>query len=159
MACAGALIVLALATLPSAEHEASNADLLQAAETAFTQGLAARTNSGDAKAFFTLSVTDTYIGCVDLPRFHNKLEEGLLTAAKSAWDEAVSLGERHGYRNAQASVLAPTGTIGLMMDCDTTGIEPDLALVKTKKLVGGGTMRIVNQTVPRALRRLGYTEE
>src|SRR6266702_850239 len=85
--------------------------------------------------------------------------EGVLTAAKSAWDEAVALGEQHGYRNAQASVLAPTGTIGLMMDCDTTGIEPDLALVKTKKLVGGGTMRIVNQTVPRALVRLGYTQE
>jgi ribonucleoside-diphosphate reductase alpha chain len=85
--------------------------------------------------------------------------EGLLQAAKSSWDEAISLGEQHGYRNAQSSVLAPTGTIGLMMDCDTTGVEPDLALVKTKKLVGGGTMRIVNQTVPRALRRLGYSEE
>jgi ribonucleoside-diphosphate reductase alpha chain len=85
--------------------------------------------------------------------------EAMLTAAKQAWDEAVALGERHGYRNAQASVLAPTGTIGLMMDCDTTGIEPDLALVKTKKLVGGGTMRIVNTTVPRALARLGYTDE
>jgi ribonucleoside-diphosphate reductase alpha chain len=85
--------------------------------------------------------------------------EGLLTAARTAWDEAVATGERSGYRNAQASVLAPTGTIGLMMDCDTTGIEPDLALVKTKKLVGGGTMRIVNQTVPRALGRLGYTPD
>ena len=85
--------------------------------------------------------------------------EGLLTAAKQSWDEAVALGEEHGYRNAQASVLAPTGTIGLMMDCDTTGIEPDLALVKQKKLVGGGTMRIVNQTVPRALVKLGYTQE
>jgi ribonucleoside-diphosphate reductase alpha chain len=85
--------------------------------------------------------------------------EGLLQAAKSAWDDALNLGEKFGYRNAQASVLAPTGTIGLMMDCDTTGVEPDLALVKTKKLVGGGTMKIVNQTVPRALRRLGYTEE
>jgi ribonucleoside-diphosphate reductase alpha chain len=85
--------------------------------------------------------------------------EGLLQAGKSAWDEAIAQGEAHGYRNAQASVLAPTGTIGLMMDCDTTGIEPDLALVKTKKLVGGGTMQIVNQTVPRALRRLGYTDE
>ncbi|HEX9123452.1 MAG TPA: vitamin B12-dependent ribonucleotide reductase [Actinomycetota bacterium] len=81
--------------------------------------------------------------------------EALLSAAKQGWDEAVSLGEQHGYRNAQASVLAPTGTIGLMMDCDTTGIEPDLALVKNKKLVGGGTMQIVNQTVPRALGRLG----
>jgi len=85
--------------------------------------------------------------------------EGLLTAAKSAWDEAAALGEQHGYRNAQATVLAPTGTISFLLDCDTTGIEPDLALVKTKKLVGGGTMRIVNQTVPRALRRLGYTDE
>jgi ribonucleoside-diphosphate reductase alpha chain len=83
--------------------------------------------------------------------------EAILTAAKNAWDEAITLGAQHGYRNAQASVLAPTGTIGLMMDCDTTGIEPDLALVKTKKLVGGGTMRIVNQTIPRALTRLGYS--
>ncbi len=85
--------------------------------------------------------------------------EGLLSAAKNAWDEAIALGEQHGYRNSQASVLAPTGTIGLMMDCDTTGIEPDLALVKNKKLVGGGTMQIVNQTVPRALERLGYTAD
>jgi ribonucleoside-diphosphate reductase alpha chain len=75
--------------------------------------------------------------------------EAMLTAAKNAWDEAITLGAKHGFRNSQASVLAPTGTIGLMMDCDTTGIEPDLALVKTKKLVGGGTMRIVNQTIPR----------
>ena len=82
--------------------------------------------------------------------------EHMLSAAKLAWEEAIALGEAHGYRNAQASVLAPTGTIGLMMDCDTTGIEPELALVKTKKLVGGGTMQFVNQTVPRALGRLGY---
>ncbi len=80
----------------------------------------------------------------------------LLCAAQESWDDAVELGERHGVRNSQASVLAPTGTIGLMMDCDTTGIEPDLALTKSKKLVGGGTMLIVNQTIPRALRRLGY---
>jgi ribonucleoside-diphosphate reductase alpha chain len=85
--------------------------------------------------------------------------EALLSSAKKAWDEAIALGERHGYRNAQATVLAPTGTIGLMMDCDTTGIEPDLALVKNKKLVGGGTMQIVNQTVPRALERLGYAPD
>jgi ribonucleoside-diphosphate reductase alpha chain len=82
--------------------------------------------------------------------------EGMLSAAKQSWDEAIASGEQHGYRNAQASVLAPTGTIGLMMDCDTTGIEPELALVKTKKLVGGGTMQFVNQTVPRALTKLGY---
>ena len=83
----------------------------------------------------------------------------LLDAARGAWDAALAIGEEHGYRNAQATVLAPTGTIGLMMDCDTTGIEPDLGLVKLKKLVGGGSIVIVNQTVPQALRHLGYTEE
>ncbi len=83
----------------------------------------------------------------------------LLSAAQEAWDLAVELGEQYGVRNSQASVLAPTGTIGLLMDCDTTGVEPDLGLVKTKKLVGGGTMSIVNQTVPRALGRLGYSPD
>jgi ribonucleoside-diphosphate reductase alpha chain len=81
----------------------------------------------------------------------------LYAAAKQAWDEAVELGEDFGYRNAQATVLAPTGTIGFMMDCDTTGVEPDIALVKYKKLVGGGLMKIVNTTVPMALGKLGYT--
>ena len=80
----------------------------------------------------------------------------LLAAGQQAWEAAVRDGEEYGVRNSQASVLAPTGTIGLMMDCDTTGIEPDLGLCKMKKLVGGGTMVIVNQTIPRALRRLGY---
>ena len=84
---------------------------------------------------------------------------GLLTAGQQAWESAVRDGEEYGVRNSQASVLAPTGTIGLMMDCDTTGIEPDLGLCKMKKLVGGGTMVIVNQTIPRALRRLGYTPQ
>ncbi len=87
------------------------------------------------------------------------VSEELLSAAAAAWDEAVEQGELHGVRNSQASVLAPTGTIGLMMDCDTTGIEPDLGLVKVKKLVGGGTMHIVNQTVPRALKALGYDKQ
>jgi len=82
----------------------------------------------------------------------------VVNAARSTWDETVKLGRAHGYRNAQATVLAPTGTIGLMMDCDTTGIEPDLALVKYKKLVGGGLLKIVNTTVPAALRKLGYDE-
>ncbi|HYF46092.1 MAG TPA: vitamin B12-dependent ribonucleotide reductase [Acidimicrobiales bacterium] len=82
----------------------------------------------------------------------------LLSAAQHAWDQACATAARHGVRNSQASVLAPTGTIGLMMDCDTTGVEPDLGLTKMKKLVGGGTMTIVNQTVPRALRRLGYND-
>ncbi|GIF52879.1 ribonucleoside-diphosphate reductase subunit alpha [Asanoa ferruginea] len=79
--------------------------------------------------------------------------------ASKQWQQGLKIGEKSGWRNAQASVLAPTGTIGLMMDCDTTGVEPDLALVKFKKLVGGGSMQIVNQTVPRALRSLGYPEE
>jgi ribonucleoside-diphosphate reductase alpha chain len=84
--------------------------------------------------------------------------EDLLSAAAECWDEAVELGDRYGVRNSQASVLAPTGTIGFMMDCDTTGIEPDFSLTKYKKLVGGGNMVIVNQTIPRALRTMGYTE-
>src|SRR4051794_16146700 len=83
----------------------------------------------------------------------------IVRAATQQWQNGNRIGEKNGWRNAQASVLAPTGTIGLMMDCDTTGIEPDLALVKFKKLVGGGSMQIVNQTVPRALRSLGYPEE
>jgi ribonucleoside-diphosphate reductase alpha chain len=87
------------------------------------------------------------------------MDREILELARATWRECEDLGEAHGYRNAQASLLAPTGTIGLMMDCDTTGIEPDLALVKFKKLVGGGSMQIVNQTVPRALKNLGYPKE
>ena len=87
-----------------------------------------------------------------------QVPEYLLKAAREDWDLAVTLGELYGYRNSQATVLAPTGTIGLLMDCDTTGIEPDFALVKFKKLAGGGHFKIVNQSVPSALRRLGYTE-
>ena len=87
------------------------------------------------------------------------MDEEILAAANKAWDKCLTLGEKNGYRNAQGSLLAPTGTIGLMMDCDTTGVEPDLALVKFKKLVGGGSMQIVNQTVPRALKNLGYQPE
>ena len=87
------------------------------------------------------------------------MDREIHTAAAAAWKECLALGETNGYRNAQSSLLAPTGTIGLMMDCDTTGVEPDLALVKFKKLVGGGSMQIVNQTVPRALKSLGYQPE
>jgi ribonucleoside-diphosphate reductase alpha chain len=87
------------------------------------------------------------------------IEREILDLASATWQECIDAGEANGYRNAQASLLAPTGTIGLMMDCDTTGIEPDLALVKFKKLVGGGSMQIVNQTVPRALKNLGYPHE
>ncbi len=87
---------------------------------------------------------------------NDTVETELVTAARRAWDEAHELGAKHGYRNGQTTVLAPTGTIGFMMDCDTTGVEPDIALVKYKKLVGGGMLKIVNQTVPLALQRLGY---
>jgi ribonucleoside-diphosphate reductase alpha chain len=87
------------------------------------------------------------------------LDKDVWTEAVKQWSTGNSIGEKNGWRNAQASVLAPTGTIGLMMDCDTTGIEPDLALVKFKKLVGGGSMQIVNQTIPQALRKLGYSDE
>jgi ribonucleoside-diphosphate reductase alpha chain len=102
---------------------------------------------------------------LDVIRMHrasvNKISKenvptALLDGSRQCWDEALALGEKHGYRNAQVTVLAPTGTIGFMMDCDTTGVEPDLALVKYKKLVGGGMIKIVNQTVPSALWKLGY---
>ncbi len=87
------------------------------------------------------------------------IDKGLLAAARTAWDDALDLGERFGFRNAQATVLAPTGTISFLMDCDTTGVEPDFSLVKFKELVGGGQMTIVNRTVPMALATLGYTDE
>jgi ribonucleoside-diphosphate reductase alpha chain len=95
----------------------------------------------------------------DAARRVDGIDREIFAVATEEWAKGNKLGEQHGWRNAQASVLAPTGTIGLMMDCDTTGIEPDLALVKFKKLVGGGSMQIVNQTVPRALRALGYQDE
>jgi ribonucleoside-diphosphate reductase alpha chain len=93
----------------------------------------------------------------DIEKTH--VPKDLLEAAKNVWDEVLEMGEQHGFRNAQATVLAPTGTIGFMMDCDTTGVEPDIALVKYKKLVGGGLMKIVNQTVPMALNKLGYSAQ
>ncbi|WP_030454681.1 vitamin B12-dependent ribonucleotide reductase [Herbidospora cretacea] len=95
----------------------------------------------------------------DAVRTIDAMDKAIHAEATKQWQECLKLGEKNGWRNAQASLLAPTGTIGLMMDCDTTGIEPDLALVKFKKLVGGGSMQIVNQTIPRALRQLGYQEE
>jgi ribonucleoside-diphosphate reductase alpha chain len=95
----------------------------------------------------------------DSVRTVTSLDGDVQKLANRAWEDCLKIGERNGWRNAQASVLAPTGTIGFMMDCDTTGIEPDFSLVKFKKLVGGGSMQIVNQTIPRALRRLGYAEE
>jgi ribonucleoside-diphosphate reductase alpha chain len=93
------------------------------------------------------------------PIKEENVQPSLLHAAQKSWDDALELGEKFGYKNSQVSVLAPTGTIGFMMDCDTTGIEPDLALVKQKRLVGGGVIKIVNNTVPQALMRLGYAPE
>ena len=95
----------------------------------------------------------------DAIRTFHTLDRDVHREAAKAWEEGLRIGEMNGWRNAQASVLAPTGTIGFMMDCDTTGIEPDFSLVKFKKLVGGGSMQIVNQTVPASLRRMGYAEE
>jgi len=101
---------------------------------------------------------DAFVRPAERSSAANQLPE-LIDASKQCWDEALSHGEKHGYRNSQVTVLAPTGTIGFMMDCDTTGIEPDLALIKYKKLVGGGMIKIVNNTVPSALFKLGYTHE
>jgi ribonucleoside-diphosphate reductase alpha chain len=95
----------------------------------------------------------------DAVRSVSTLDRDILRVAAENWQRGLEVGEKQGWRNAQASVLAPTGTIGFMMDCDTTGIEPDFSLVKFKKLVGGGSMQIVNNTIPRALHKLGYTEE
>ena len=100
-----------------------------------------------------------HAAATDAVRPVSSLDRDVLRLAEKNWAEGIKIGERNGWRNAQASVLAPTGTIGFMMDCDTTGIEPDFSLVKFKKLVGGGSMQIVNQTIPHALRKLGYTEE
>ncbi|MGY3437050.1 MULTISPECIES: vitamin B12-dependent ribonucleotide reductase [unclassified Marinovum] len=106
---------------------------------------------GRTDGYDGLSINPVALDLVNCP------EDGLVEMAKIAWDEALSLGEKHGYRNAQTTVIAPTGTIGLVMDCDTTGIEPDFALVKFKKLAGGGYFKIINRSVPAALEKLGYT--
>ena len=107
---------------------------------------------GNASGYENLSITPVPLDHASL------IDAPLAERAKTAWDEALALGEQHGYRNAQVSVIAPTGTIGLVMDCDTTGIEPDFALVKFKKLAGGGYFKIINNAVPPALRTLGYSE-
>ncbi|MDN2565968.1 vitamin B12-dependent ribonucleotide reductase [Aquibium sp. A9E412] len=111
-----------------------------------------RAAHGEAGGYEALSVNPVPLRAEDCP------DPALVEHARSAWDRALALGEKHGYRNAQATVIAPTGTIGLVMDCDTTGIEPDFALVKFKKLAGGGYFKIINRAVPEALRTLGYSE-
>lgn len=100
-----------------------------------------------------------HVNANEVIRVDSEIDRPIHELATKMWNQVIELGDKNGFRNAQASVIAPTGTIGFMMDCDTTGIEPEFALVKFKKLVGGGSMQIVNQTIPRALRRLGYTEE
>ena len=111
-----------------------------------------RAAHGEASGYEALSVNPVPLDLVSCP------QGDIVTHAKAAWDAALELGEKHGYRNAQTTVIAPTGTIGLVMDCDTTGIEPDFALVKFKKLAGGGYFKIINRAVPAALRALGYRE-
>ena len=106
---------------------------------------------GEADGYEGLSVKPVPLAKADCP------DQAMVKAAAKAWDDAVALGEKHGYRNAQSTVIAPTGTIGLVMDCDTTGIEPDFAIVKFKKLAGGGYFKIINRVVPEALTRLGYS--
>ncbi|WP_421851649.1 vitamin B12-dependent ribonucleotide reductase [Oricola sp.] len=107
---------------------------------------------GEGQGYESLSVNPVPLKAADCP------DPAMIEHAKAAWDKAIELGEKNGYRNAQATVIAPTGTIGLVMDCDTTGIEPDFALVKFKKLAGGGYFKIINRAVPAALRTLGYGE-
>ncbi len=104
-----------------------------------------RASEGKTRGYEDLSINPVPLMSEDCP------DQNLITAAKNAWAKALSLGEKHGYRNAQATVIAPTGTIGLVMDCDTTGIEPDFAMVKFKKLAGGGYFKIINRVVPEAL--------
>jgi ribonucleoside-diphosphate reductase alpha chain len=112
----------------------------------------ARAAHGIADGYEDISIAPVPLDIVSCP------DDNLVERAKAAWDLAYELGEKHGYRNAQSTVIAPTGTIGLVMDCDTTGIEPDFALVKFKKLAGGGYFKIINRAVPEALRGIGYSE-
>ncbi len=112
-----------------------------------------RAARGESQGYEELSVLPVPLDGACVP------DHALVAAARAAWDEALALGEAHGFRNAQTTVIAPTGTIGLVMDCDTTGIEPDFALVKFKKLAGGGYFKIINRTVPLALARLGYDRD
>src|SRR5205823_6895124 len=109
-----------------------------------------RAAHGESAGYQGLSILPVPLDAASCP------DSELVAAARRSWDQALALGEKHGFRNAQATVLAPTGTIGLVMDCDTTGVEPDFALVKFKKLSGGGYFKIINQCIPLALKSLGY---
>jgi ribonucleoside-diphosphate reductase alpha chain len=125
----------------------------KSAEVAARMGAHAGHEKNRAAMFGVISKHRAAVGNIE---HSNSVPDDLLSAARQAWDDALDLGEVHGFRNAQATVLAPTGTISFMMDCDTTGVEPDFSLVKSKKLVGGGEITIVNKTVPMALDKLGY---
>ena len=125
----------------------------KSAEVAARMGAHAGHEKNRAAMFGVISKHRAAVGNIE---HAHSVPDDLLSAARQAWDDALDLGEVHGYRNAQATVLAPTGTISFMMDCDTTGVEPDFSLVKSKKLVGGGEITIVNKTVPMALEKLGY---
>src|SRR5207237_10501292 len=107
---------------------------------------------GEPDGYEGLAIAPVPLNAADCP------DQPLVQAARASWDAALALGDKHGFRNAQTTVIAPTGTIALVMDCDTTGIEPDFALVKFKKLAGGGYFKIINRLVPQALRTLGYGE-
>lgn len=133
-----------LGTFPRYEHNAS--DMLRVIRNH------RRAAHGESRGYEKLDILPVPLDIKNCP------VEGLVEAAQKAWDQALELGEKYGYRNAQTTVIAPTGTIGLVMDCDTTGIEPDFALVKFKKLAGGGYFKIINQMVPNALKTLGYTQ-
>ncbi len=161
---AGRAICAAITALMTGESYAASAEL--AGETgpfpAYAENAQAmlrvmrnhrRAAYGDAKGYEGLATAPVPLDASKCP------DRDLVQAARLAWDRALALGQEHGYRNAQATVIAPTGTIGLVMDCDTTGIEPDFALVKFKKLAGGGYFKIINRAVPDALRTLGYEDE
>ncbi len=159
----------ALLMARGAPYDADSGRNLAAGITALMTGTAYATSAeiAQARGPFTgyLANRSSFLSVMNMHRDHAyALDDAMIpadlrTAALRAWDEVVRRGEVHGFRNAQVSVLAPTGTIAFMMDCDTTGIEPDIALIKYKRLVGGGMLKIVNQTVPRALHRLGYSEK
>ncbi|MDO8605693.1 MAG: vitamin B12-dependent ribonucleotide reductase [Phaeospirillum sp.] len=159
----GRAMIAAITALTTGESYATSADMAEelGAFEGFEKNRAAmlrvirnhrRAAHGMGTGYEGLSITPVPLDAANCP------DAPLLAASRQAWDEALAKGEKHGFRNAQVSVVAPTGTIGLVMDCDTTGIEPDFALVKFKKLAGGGYFKIINRMVPEALRTLGYTE-
>ena len=142
-------------TITLADHNAKVAELQLTLKDAESKLEAANKRLSELEAAETVRLTAEKAKRIDTAFVPYEM----MQAAREAWDEAIDLGQKYGFRNGQTTVLAPTGTIAFLMDCDTTGVEPDIALVKYKKLVGGGTLKIVNQAVPAALARLGYQQE